>query len=317
MAVRIPLYWTGDGFRPMSSAQINTIIDRAIYAYGTNPSVTLSYIASNGNLNAMQDTRFQAGSATVRPDRFATEIETPDITLVAPIVYDNINQTIVSATAPADTASRAFPLYLDAQNNIRPMTQVDFYDTFIKPAIDIMVSTSPTDQQRSGTYTILRETSTVPSTVSLVSTNPIYQNTTANFGAYSSAGIPEALDQPSTPVNWYLYRYNAQVVTPTVFPMILRSDNDIQELSAASLDALLSAGMRYVAASEAGYQIRYEINDPNGVARGDLMTDTRLTGSSASGYTQRFENADSYRTQEFPNGVEAVVASYQLTIRKV
>jgi hypothetical protein len=317
MAVRIPLYWTGDGFRPMSSAQINTIIDRAIYAYGTNPSVTLSYIASNGNLNAMQDTRYQAGTATLRTDRFATEIETPDISLLAPIVYDNINQTIVSATAPADTASRAFPLYLDAQNNIRPMTQVDFYDTFIKPAIDIMVSASPTDQQRSGTYIVLRETSTVPSFLSIVSNNPIYQNTTANASAYTSAGIPEALDQPSTPVNWYLYRYNAQVVTPTVFPMILRSDSDIQELSIAGLDALLGAGMRYVAASEAGYQIRYEINDPNGVPRGDAMTDTRLNGSSGAGYTQKFDGYDSYRTQEFPNGVEVVVASYQLTIRKV
>lgn len=318
MAVRTPLYWTGDGLRPMSTAQINTIIDRAIYAYGTDPSVTLSYVASNGNLAEMQDTRFQAGASTSRTDRFATDAETPDISLIAPIVYDHINQNVVSGLGvPADTGNRAFPIYADAQNNIRPMTQVDFFDTFIKPAIDIMVSANPTDQQRSGTYTVLREDSTVPSTLSLVSANPIFQNTSANVSLYLAAEIPEARDQPTIPVSWYLYRYNAQIVTPSVFPMVLRTDNHLQELSAANLDAQLLSGMRYATASESGYQIRYEINDPNGVNRGDVMTDTRRDGTSVAGYRQRFVNADDYRTQEFPTGVEVIATSYNLTIRKV
>ena len=154
MAVRSPLYWTGDGFRPMNSTQVGTISDRAIYLYAQDPSVTLSRVASNGNLAAMEDTRFQAGTSLSRVDRFGTAAETPDITLVTD-TWDYINEDVATGTDfPEDLNDRRFPVYLDANNNIVAMTLTDFIDTFITPAIVNMTKNASSNSSKGGTYEI-------------------------------------------------------------------------------------------------------------------------------------------------------------------
>lgn len=320
MAVRTPIYWTGDGIRPMSTAQVDDLINRVIYAYGQNPSVTIDYVSSNGNLDQMQDTRFQAGSSTTRIDRFANAAETPDISLIAPIVYDHMNELIASGGSyPTDVASRSFPCYLDANNDINSMTLEDFKDTFIYPAINIMVSVNPTQQQRSGTYVVLNEDTTVPAGLTPVSSNPIFQDTVANTQLYTSGGIPEARDQPTTAVNWYLYQYDATSVTINDGPLYLNSNTHLQEMSTSTFDVLSGQAVRHAAGddSNSGHQIRYQINAAGASNRGDVMTDSRRDGVSSAGYTQRFVNANDYRTQEFPTGNETVTTSYNFTIRKV
>ena len=43
---------------------ITAIQNRCVYLYGGNPSVTLSVVGSSGTLDAITDTRLQAGSGT-------------------------------------------------------------------------------------------------------------------------------------------------------------------------------------------------------------------------------------------------------------
>ena len=316
MAVRTPLYWTGDGFRPMSSGMMDAVLNRAIWNWASNAPVTLDYVNANGNLDEMIDTRFQAGDATVRTDRFATEAETPDIEQVN-VTYDHIDQTVATGTAyPADTGNRAYPVYLDG-TDIKAMNRTDFIDTFIKPAIDLISDSGSTNAQRAGTYTILPEFQTIPSYLEEVSTNPVYINTIADTSLFTASGIPEAKDQPETIETYKLYKYKNASSAPalTQRPMILDADANLKQMSNSEFDTLIGDAMLHATAGDTltGYKMSYAISTTSG---NDISTilDTRLNGSSASGYTQD-DIADAYyRTQEFPNGVETTVNTYYFQI---
>ena len=314
MAIRTPLYWTGDGLRPMTSGMISTILNRVIWNWASNPSVTLSYLASAGNLDEMTDTRYRAGAATVRKDRFATEAETPDIELVPNLTYDHVNQTVSTGTAyPADTNNIAYPVYLTAANHIRAMSRTDFIDTFIKPAVDLMTDSGSTNAQRAGTYTILANLTTVPSYLEEVSPNPVFLNTIADTSKYTADGIPEVQDQPITVDTYKLYKYKNGTSAPalTQRPMILDVDGDLHQMSNSEFDTLVGDAIRHATSGDTltGYRMNYEISTTSG---NDISTiiDTRLNGPSADGYTQDSIVDAYYRTQEFPNGVESVVTTY-------
>ena len=79
MTARLPLYWnsTDNCLQEMSSSMVTEIQNRVVYAYGGDPSVTVSQVSSSGNISSgMNDTRLQAGASVTRVDRFATESET-------------------------------------------------------------------------------------------------------------------------------------------------------------------------------------------------------------------------------------------------
>lgn len=314
MAVRRPLYWTGDGLRPMSDAMIDDIVDRAVALYNNNPSVTLDVVSDNGSLPAMDDTRFEAGDATRRSGRYATEAETPDIEEVA-VTYDKIDQTIASGTSyPTNTDNIAFPTY-QTGSDVRTMTRGDFVDTFIKPAIDKLLTSTVAG------YTVISDAATPPNTVEAVDTTPIFINTIADVTKFTAAGIPEAKDQPETIDTYKLYRY--KVTTPAALsqqPLKLtsRTDPHIQQMSDTDLNALLEDSIRHAAANDTSgaHRIRYNINETGGSNRGSPMLDTRLNGTSATGYTQKPLVDNYYETQEFPNGIETTINTYNLTITK-
>ena len=69
--------------------------------------------------------------------------------MILPIVYS------------ADTNNRAYPIYRDSDGNIRSMTLQDLKDTFLHPAIDLMVvaDSSADDPNVAGTYRIHTATS--------------------------------------------------------------------------------------------------------------------------------------------------------------
>lgn len=324
MAIRTPLYLDSGNLREMTAAQINSVVDRVVWNWSQAPSVTLSVLSTDtGNLDEMIDTRFQAGAATSRADRFATEAETGDISIIS-TSHQKLNQSIVSpASYPPDTG-RTFPVYLTASDNIQAMTQIDFVDTFIKPAITkIMTPSVNAIVDNGGTYFI--STDLILSAVagySRVSDTPVFVDTIANASAFTSGGIPEARDQPDAEeqTNYYLYKLDGAATAPTyTSPLFVRTaanNNDLEEYTDAALDPILRTAIQYAAASEVGQRIRYNI-DGIGAVRGTGMVNTALSGTSAEGYTQRFVDANDYRTQEFPNGIAGTVQTYYLKIRQI
>ena len=287
----------------MTDTHIGQIRSRCVGLYGANPSVDVSRVSSGGNLGTINDTRKQAGSSIIRVDRFATEAELQEPSTVT-VGYSRLNQSVESITQPADTNNRKNFLY-QSGGDIYAMTNNDMYDTFYDSAINTLVD----GNDRPGTYRI--HTSTSLSGHTIVSNSIVFRDTRANTGAYTAGGITETRDQPFTVTNFYLFRTNqGTLAAQSQFAMILRSDDDIQTLSQANSDALLTADMRYWGTQK----IRYSI-DGSGSNRGSGMTNTILNGSGNR--QTRFVNTNDYRAQEFPNGSAITANTYRLRIRKI
>ena len=304
MAFRRPLYYDAGNLKEMTDAQINQIRNRCVYLYGNNPSVDLSVVGSGGNLGTINDTRKQAGAATIRDASFAAEFETAEPSTVT-IGYSRISQTLENVNQSADTNNRRNFLY-QSSGNIYAMTHTDMYDTFYNDAINLLVD----GNDRDGTFRI--HTTTSLSGHTLMSSTAVFSDTRANTGAYTAGGIPEALDQPTTITNFYLFRVNqGHQGNPTyTAPLFLRSDSDLQTHTLGSGDTVLAEDMRYWGKEK----IRYNLNG-TGNNRGSGMTDTILNGSG--NYQQRFVNNDDYRSQEFPNGTAVTATTHRLKITRL
>ena len=298
MAARRPLYNDSGNLREMSSAQITQLVNRCVYAYGSNPSALLTVVSSSGSLAAINDTRLQAGAAQTRADRFPTEGETAEPSTVT-VSYDKITQANASVSTPTDTNNKLYPAYYDGSGSIQAMNATDMFDTFINPAINLLIDGS----DRDGTFRI--HTATSLSGHTLISSTAVFTDTRANTSAYTSGGIGETLDQPTTITNYYLMRTN-QGTAPAF-------QSPLQIYTNANLDAMLLAEMRHHTVNTTGSRLTYSING-SGSNRGSGMVDTRLNGSGA--YTQRFVNANDYRAQEFPNGTAQTINTYFLKITR-
>jgi len=307
MTVRIPLKITASGgLQEMSTAEMNAIKNQVRYLYGTNPSVDLAVVSSGGNLGGITDTRKKAGASTTDVTNYDTAAETPNVGTVT-VTYARSTQSTENTTARADTSSRAFPIYWTG-SGVRAMTLTDVYDTFIIPAINTLIGGS--DQP--GTYRI--HTATSLSGHTLISSTPVFSDTRANVGAYTAAGIGEAVDQPTTISNFYLFRTNAGSAVSYVEPAYVRTDNHLQEYTTTAFNSLLFDCVRHVASEVTGSRIRYRWNGA-GAVRGSGITNTILNGSG--NYQQRYVNTNDYRTQEFPNGTAVTAATHYLRIYKV
>lgn len=309
MAVRTPLKLNGSNLQEMTSAEITAIRTEAIRLYGANPYVYLSVVGSGGNLGTISDTRLQAGAGITRVDRFATSAETANVSTVT-VNYARITQSVDTSLASWSDATYSYPLYYDA-GNLREMTATDFADTFILPAIDTLTSGSTTSQQ-AGTYHISTSSSVAGST--LVSATPVFVDTRANAGAYTSAGLIETQDQPTTITNYYLHRINSAAAAGHQLPVCYRkSGTDLQQTPSATFQSALTTMINYYAAEVVGTRIRYSING-SGNNRGSGMTDTKLNSST---YLTRYVNTNDYRAQEVPSGTATNISTYYLRIYQV
>tara|TARA_B100000900_G_scaffold266223_1_gene227176 strand:+ start:907 stop:1443 length:537 start_codon:yes stop_codon:yes gene_type:complete len=172
MAVRTPLKNDSGNVKQMTSAEVNEIIDQTVYQYSLNPSVTLSVVGSGGNMDAISDTRLQAGAASTSATSFPSEATTAEPSVVT-VNYDRLNKAEASISPTTDTG-KIWPAYYTSAGHIQAMTITDVRDTFLHPAIDLLVSGSTTTQQ-AGTYTIA--TSTTLAGATNVDTTPIYADT--------------------------------------------------------------------------------------------------------------------------------------------
>lgn len=306
MAVRSPLYWDGSDLKEMSSAMITEIVDRTVYLYGSNPSANVTVVSSGGNISPnMTDTRMTAGAYSTRVDRFPTEGETAEPGNVT-VTYDKISQSNNSVSAPTDTNNKAYPVYWNG-TDIQAMNATDVFDTFIDPAIDDLID----GNDRSGTYRI--HTSTSLSGHTLISGTAVFTDTRANTGAYTSGGIPEALDQPTTISNYYLFRTDQGSSPSVTVPLQIDSSNNLQEYSSSTLNLMLLAELRHHTVNTTGSRILYSVNG-TGNNRGSGMVNTKLNGGG--NYQTKFQNVNDYRAQEFPNGTAVTVSTWFLKITR-
>ena len=308
MAVRTPLKNDSGNLKQMTSTEVNEIVDQVIYQYSTNPGVVLEVISSGGSLGTVSDTRLQAGAQSTSATSAPSQATTAEPSIVT-TNFDKINETGTAVSAVSDTGT-LFPVFLDSSNNIQAMSMQDMLDTFMHPAIDLLVSGS-TGTQQAGTYQISNSTSVSGNT--LISTTPVFEDTRADTSLYSAGSIPETQDQPKTITSFYLHRINGSDTSYTL-PIYIAGDNHLQEYPEASFETMLQNLIRDVAKnSTSGYSINYTLGG-SGNSRGSGLVDTRLDGSG--NYQTRFVGANDYRAQEFPNGSSSTIATTFLRIEK-
>ena len=312
MAVRSPLYYNSGVLQEMSTAMVDTIVDQIVYQYSLNPSVTLSVVSSGGSLDAITDTRLQAGAASTNASAFPSEATTAEPSVVT-VTYDKITETRASVTPTADTG-KTWPVYYTSSGNVQAMNLTDVKDTFLHPAIDLLTAGTTTAQQ-AGTYHINTSSNVTGSTEVSASATTVYADTRADTSAYTSGGITETQDQPTTINSYYLHRINGGDNT-FVEPVFIDSGDNIKEYLETDFESLMQEWIRYTAVSSSdGYSISYNVGTSgSGNTRGSGMADTRLNGSG--NYQQRYVNTDDYRAQEFPDGTPTTIATYYLRINK-
>ena len=307
MAVRTPLYNDSGNIKQMTSAMVDEIVDQVVYQYSLNPGVSLSVVSSGGSVGTISDTRLQAGAMSSSVSSTPSEGTTAEPSTVT-VNYSKIDQTDATHTPTADTG-KLWPIYYNSSNQIQAMSITDVKDTFLHPAIDLLVSGS-TGTQQGGTYQISTSTSVSGST--LVSSTAVFQDTRANTSLYTAGGIPETLDQPTTITSYYLHKITGSDTSYTL-PFFINADNNIQIFAEATFESLLQEWIRHTAAASTdGYRLSYSYTTGNN--RGTGMTDTKLDGSG--NYQTRFVNANDYRAQEFPNGTAQTQNTYYLKINK-
>jgi hypothetical protein len=302
MAARIPIKISSANLKEMSTDDKAAIISRAKWLYLNSQSVTISQVGSSGTMDAMSDTRTQAGGATSHASSFRSAGDTPNVSTVT-VAYDKISSATAGSLTFNDNGSTTrMPVYKDSNHNIRAMTPQEMFDTYADTLIDAIIATQP--------YKI--HTSTSLSGYANVSSTAVFTDTRANAGAYSAGGITETQDQPTTITNYFLMRNNGSETDYSALPMYINGDNNLREYTEAQFDAIILEMIRYVAVNLNSHKIRYYIGG-SGTTLGSSMVNTKLNGST---YAQREVGGDDYRTQEFPAGSAATISTYLLKARK-
>jgi|TARA_R110002126_G_scaffold17711_4_gene68568 hypothetical protein len=317
MTVRAPLkYVDVNTLQEMSTTEVTAWVNHLCYLYGGSPSVTLTVdTGSAQNLQAMSDTRLQAGAVSNSATAFVAEATTAEPGTVT-ITYDRVAQTYASVTPTVDSGT-TWPVYWDtASKSIIAMPIADIKDTFLHPAIDKLIVASESDTT-AGTYSITTS-STAATGYTNVSTDAVFIDTRANTALYTAAGIPETLDQPTTITSYFLHRRNqgSDGFSSLATPLIIADSG--QTLTAQTtetvIEGLFLEWIRETASeSSDGYKIVYSLATSGGNTRGTGMVDTKLNGA---GLYQTRQVSDDYRSQEFPNGSAATIATYNLRITK-
>src|SRR6056300_332497 len=127
MAVRSPLYYNSGNLQEMTSTMVNEVIDQIVYQYSLNPSVVLSVVGTGGNLDAITDTRLQAGASSSSVSAFPSEATTAEPSVVT-VTYDKISETRATITPTSDTG-KTWPVYYTSGGAIQSMNLQDVKDT--------------------------------------------------------------------------------------------------------------------------------------------------------------------------------------------
>lgn len=313
MTARSPLWYNSGDLQEMTAAEIVQWQVAGIFVYASGPTSVLTVdTGSAGNLAAMSDTRKTAGAVSTNATAFIAESGTAEPGTVT-VSYDRVHQAYTTSGIgqTADT-NITFPVWWNnSTGTIQAMTLTDFKDTFVEPAIDLLVAGTESNNT-GGTYTV-STSATAATGYTNVSTTAFFLDTRANTGAFGASGIPETVDQPTTITSYFLHRRDGADSTPDRNLLLINGDNDLQEGATATMKTLIGNWIRYDAANTGGQKIVYTMATSGGNTRGSGIVDTRLNGN---GNYQTRQVGDDYRSQEFPDGSAATITTYALRIAK-
>jgi len=332
------------GLREMNKLEYLELIRWIRWLYVQNQTVTLSYVASGGNLGNMLDERWQAGTATDNASSFRTEAQTPDISLV-PTNWGKINLNYDTSIAYPNIKdyipARPLRVGTTVKQRLREFTEVQFNDLIIDALREIGgdIGDGEPTVGRMGGYSIFRldllPTGNHDDGATFQDMGRVFEDTIANASAYTAAGIPETLDQPLALDNanrWNLYSMDAPASVPEPLPLVYHDGNgNIQEWAMGSMTQFFTQAVQSIAANGtdgaggtgkliwylAGVTGSNTGNSSSVFPLIDEMENERLNGTSAAGYTvyptgTPVPTEDHYRTQEFPNGTAQVYHTYSL-----
>ena len=305
MAIRRPVKWDGSGITDLTSLEMSSIQNEVIRLYGANPSVTLSVVSSGGSLGTLADTRLQAGTGQTDATDFPTAGELEDVSTIT-VNYSKIDESVSSVAL--DNAGFSWPLYR-ATGGLRAMTETDFYDTFIDPAMTLLTGNDSTTLT-AGTYTISSSSTLSGATEVSGSATAIFTDTRADATAYTAAGLLETRDQPTNVQSYYLHRWNA--ASELNFTKVIShaiGSTDATWLSKTNFRTQLGSGIRHFMAQAVTY------NYSSGTSRGTAMLNTARTSGKLLQYQV---DVDDYRAQEVPDyDTEAsTINTYRLYISR-
>ena len=312
-----PLFFTEDNnLQIMTANDIAEIVQQVIALLADDKSVTLfndtqSNLSSAGRTLVeglpIADTRLSSGEAAVggaSPPAEGTTGEPETVTT-------NFNQVGHTTTSGLTLPTDPLPLFRRSDGNIQSMTSTDFLDTFIRPAITLLVSTDNTTSQ-GGTYRI--HTATSLSGHTRVGSQVVFTDTRADVSEYDAANIGTAgtvQDISETINNYYLMEIDANAPSSTIkCPAFKRVDDDIQAYTLTNFNAMLTRYAKYTTTQSNGDRLKYQFatSAPSGgVQKGSSIVDTRLDGS---GDRQTLNvGANDYRAQEFPDGTAQTITT--------
>ena len=321
MAVVKPLFINSDNnLQEMTDAQVLLHKQKAIYQYSLDPSALLTVVSNSGaNMAAITDTRLKSGVSVVSVSADpSASTSAPSAT--TDVSFDKINFAYdTSSGQTEDSDNRAFPIYRNSDGDIRAMSLSDMKDTFLHPAIDLMVvaDTDNDDPNVAGTYRIHTASSLTDFTEVSGANTAIFTDTTSTgfaAGSIGTAGTTQEGSSSSVQSFFLLRRNGTDVDTNSIKLAQINSDGDIQEYSDGGTE-LLGNWLKFTAGQSGdGYKITYAIGaSVSGTQRGSSILNKQL-GSTVTSTT--LVNADDYRAQQFPSGSATTTNTYLFKINK-
>jgi hypothetical protein len=304
----------------MTDAHLVQWRKKAIYQYSLDPSALLTVVSNSGaNMDAITDTRLRSGASVVSVSANPSA-STSAPSLTVDVSFDKINFAYdTDNDQDNDIDGRSFPVYADNEGNIRAMSLSDMKDTFLHPAIDLMVvaDASADDSNVAGTYRIHTASSLTDFTEVSGAGTAIFTDTTSTGFAAGSIGTAGTTQEgsSSTVQNFFLLRRNGTDVTPDHSPIYITDSGNLQTFSIGAAGTLLGNWLKYTAAQSAdGYKITYAIGaSVSGTQRGSSILNKQL-GSTVTSTT--LVNTNDYRAQQFPSGSATTTNTYLFKINK-
>jgi len=321
MAVVKPLFINSDNnLQEMTDAQVLLHKQKAIYQYSLDPSALLTVVSNSGaNMAAITDTRLQSGVSVVSVSADpSASTSAPSAT--TDVSFDKINFAYdTSSGQTEDSDNRAFPIYRNSDGDIRAMSLDDMKDTFLHPAIDLMVvaDASADDSNVAGTYRIHTASSLTDFTEASGANTAIFTDTTSTgfaTGSIGTAGTTQTGSSSSVQSFFLLRRNGTDVDTNSIKLAQINSDGDIQEYADGG-STLLGNWLKFTAGQSGdGYKITYAIGaSVSGTQRGSSILNKQL-GSTVTSTT--LVDANDYRAQQFPSGSATTTNTYLFKINK-
>ena len=324
MAVRKPLYYDANQVKEMTTSMVTEIVHQTCFQYASNPSVTLTVNGTNVGATShfpnMVDQRYRSGTSHVDVSSAPAETTTGEPDVVS-TDWNRLVKANASVSPTSDTG-KTWPIYQTNNGDIKAMSIADVKDTFLHPAIDLLIAAgTPTDLQ-GGTYVITTSATPASGFTNVSSGAKVFSDTKADVGSYLAANIGTAGTRQDVNIEYagyYLHIKNAASGSPSYTdPLFITASNDLKTYPSATFKALLQEWIRETASeSSDGYQIQYNINGSGNIRT--TITERVLTGVTGNHQTLDTNPGsahDDYRAQEFPNGTEADGNSYTFRITK-